>query len=220
MYAWGLFGVRFVRQVTILSYQHKIRTRYLSPFFVYKDNLFPAIFYHQYIFRLVQRVSKKTKKPLLLCLFLQQKSEIWILLTMLVKYWPPLPTRWKLEATLSMKEGTAILLLQRVSVLFFPTLTSWKLVKFQLNEPLSHTLGIFFFISPAGYGQFLETCLPHSFNTDILHSSLKWFHFLSFVLNGWQIWDLNTVRLNFRSCLMCSLRRKGGMQVYFLIRSW
>ena len=70
---------------------------------------------------------------------------------------------------------------------FFPTLTSWKLVKFQLNEPLSHTVGIFFFISPAGYGQFLETCLPHSFNTDILHSSLKWFHFLSFVLNGWQI---------------------------------
>lgn len=70
---------------------------------------------------------------------------------------------------------------------FFPTLTSWKLVKFQLNEPLSHTLGIFFFISPAGYGQFLETCLPHSFNTDILHSSRKWFHFLSFVLNGWQI---------------------------------
>ena len=27
---------------------------------------------------------------------------------------------------------------------FFPTLTSWKLVKFQLNEPLSHPLGIFY----------------------------------------------------------------------------
>ena len=137
MYAWGLFGLRLVRQVTILSYRHKIRTCYLSPFFIYKDNLFPALLYYQYIFRLVQRVSKKTKKPLLLCLFLQQKSEIWILLTMPVKYWLPLPIRWKLEATLSMKDGTKILLLQRVSVLFSPPLLAGNWVKFQLNEPLS-----------------------------------------------------------------------------------
>lgn len=123
------------------------------PFFIYKDNLFQALLYYQYIFRLVQRVSKKTKKPLLLSLFLQQKSEIWILLTMPVKYWLPLPTRWKLEATLSMKDGTKILLLQRVSVLFFPPLLAGNWVKFQLNEPLSHPLGIFYFISPAGYGQ-------------------------------------------------------------------
>ena len=182
MYAWGLFGLRLVRQVTILSYRHKIRTCYLSPFFIYKDNLFPALLYYQYIFRLVQRVSKKTKKPLLLCLFLQQKSEIWILLTMPVKYWLPLPTRWKLEATLSMKDGTKILLLQRVSVLFFPPLLAGNWVKFQLNEPLSHPLGIFYFISPAGYGQFLETCLPHSINTDILHSSLEWFNFFIFCI--------------------------------------
>ena len=137
MYAWGLFGLRFARQVTILSYRHKIRTCYLSPFFIYKDNLFQALLYHQYVFRLVQRVSKKTKKPLLLCLFLQQKSEIWILLTMPVKYWLPSPTRWKLEATLSMKDGTKILLLQRVSVLFFPPYLAGNWVKFQLNEPLS-----------------------------------------------------------------------------------
>lgn len=100
------------------------------PFFIYKDNLFPVLFYYQYIFRLVQRVSKKTKKPLLLCRFLQLKSEIWILLTMPVKYLLPLPTRWKLEATLSMKDGTKILLLQRVSVLFFLTYLAGNCVKF------------------------------------------------------------------------------------------
>ena len=54
-----------------------------------------------------------------------------------VKYWLPLPTRWKLEATLSMKDGTKILLLQRVSVLFFAPLLAGNWVKFQLNEPLS-----------------------------------------------------------------------------------
>ena len=38
------------------------------------------------------------------------------------------------------------------------------------------------FISPAGYGQFPETCLPHSINTDILHSSLEWFNFFIFCI--------------------------------------
>ena len=50
------------------------------------------------------------------------------------------------------------------------------------QSTLSHTLGIFYFISPAGYGQFLETCLPHSINTDILHSSLEWFNFFIFCI--------------------------------------
>ena len=47
---------------------------------------------------------------------------------------------------------------------------------------LSHPLGIFLVISPTGYVQFLETCLPHSINTDILHSSLKWFNFFIFCI--------------------------------------
>ena len=65
---------------------------------------------------------------------------------------------------------------------FFPPLLAGNWVKFQLNEPLSHPLGIFYFISPARYGQFLETCLPHSINTDILHSSLEWFNFFIFCI--------------------------------------
>ena len=67
-------------------------------------HLNPVIFL--YTFRLVQQASRKTKKPLLLCLSLQQRCEIWILLMMPVKYLGRLQTKWKQETTPSMKDGT------------------------------------------------------------------------------------------------------------------
>ena len=63
------------------------------------------LFYISRVFRLAQRVSRKTKKHLLLSLFHRQKCEIWILLMMPVKFWLHSRARWRLEAILSMKDG-------------------------------------------------------------------------------------------------------------------
>ena len=72
------------------------------------------LFHTSRVFRLAQRVSRKTKKHLLLSLFHQQKCEIWILLMMPVKFWLHSRARWRLEAILSMKGGRKNLKIENV----------------------------------------------------------------------------------------------------------